>query len=62
MANYIKDANECIKPQMCKKKNGAGLALLQPIPLRYLQTIKDLPTASAAFRVLETKYLKQGGQ
>src|SRR5882762_3585956 len=62
-ANYITDANERIKAQNAwKKKNGAGLALLQlnTTPAIY-NTIKDLPTASAAFKALETKYSKAGG-
>ena len=61
--NYIKDANKHIKATNAwKKKNGAGLALLQlnTTPTIY-NTIKDLPMASAAFKALETKYSKAGG-
>ena len=62
-ANYIADANERIKAQNAwKKKNGAGLALLQlNTPPAIYNTIKDLPMASAAFKALETKYSKAGG-
>ena len=49
--NYISDANEHIKAKNAwKKKNGAGLALLQlnTTPAIY-NLIKDLPTAELAF-------------